>query len=195
MIPVTPFDPPTVVDVNNEEADDALQPRGDEPRPEELDEAVEEEDADLPTLGRPSSLFPPSDNGLPDPIIVEVPMEPRPDDSLRLPFDTLSLFVSQEIFPLPPPFKTDERTAPEPVPATVIPPLRLSLSMEGVGEVGPPIWDDSASPMTGLVPNDCCITDCNILDFYRTMRLCHHKLAFSPRFSGIIPHIMVISIF
>jgi len=137
--PDNPFEPATVVEVNNDDAEDALQPRGEEPRPEELEEAVEEEDADLPTLGRPNSPFPPSDRGLPDPIIVDVPIEPSPEDSLRLPFDTLSLFASYEIFPVPLPFKMDVRTALEAEPATFIPPLRLSLSIDGVGDVGPAI--------------------------------------------------------
>ena len=139
QIPDNPFEPATVVEVNKDDADDALQPRGEEPSPEELEEAVEEEDADLPTFGRPNSPFPPSDNGLPDPIIVDVPIDPSPDDSLRLPFDTLSLFASQEIFPVPFPFKMDVRAAFEPEPAPFNPPLRLSLSIEGVGDVGPPM--------------------------------------------------------
>ena len=166
-----PFVPATAVEVNSDDAEDALQPSGDDPSPDELDEAVEDEDADLPTLGRPSSPFPPSDNGLPDPIIVAVPMEPRPDDSLRLPLDTLSLFVSQVIFPLPFPIKTDERIALEPEVATVIPPLRLSLSIEGVGEVGPPMCVAKDSPIAGFVPRLVCITDCNILKLYRTRRM------------------------
>jgi tripartite motif-containing protein 2/3 len=88
--------PATVVEVNRDDAEDALPPSGDDPSPEELDEAVEEDEADLPTLGRPNSPFPPSHKGRPEPIIVEVVIEPKPEDSLRLPLEILSLLASQE---------------------------------------------------------------------------------------------------
>ena len=42
VIPDTPFAPVIVVDVNKDDADEALHPKGDEPSPEELDEAAEQ---------------------------------------------------------------------------------------------------------------------------------------------------------
>ena len=165
IIPDTPLVPATDVDVNKDEAEEALQPRGDEPSPDELDEAVDEDEADRPTLGRPNSPFPPSDNGRPEPIMVEVVIEPKPEDSLRLPFDKLSLLAShEELFPptlLP--IKIDERTIADPEETAAIPPLKLSLSKYGVGEVGPPkLVTIEESPTAELALKAPCITDCNI---------------------------------
>ena len=166
VIPDTPFAPVIVVDVNKDDADEALHPKGDEPSPEELDEAVEDEEADLPTFVRPRSPFPPSDSGLPDPIIVDVVIEPKPDDSLRLPLDRLSLLASQELFPpMLFPTKPDERETVLPVAAAAIPPLKLSLSIEGVGDVGPPRLPINVSPTVALEPKAACITDCNMVRF------------------------------
>ena len=153
--------------MKRDDAEDALQPRGDEPKPDELDEAVEDEDADLPTLGRPNSQFPPSDKGLPDPIIVDVVIDPKPEDSLRLPFDKLSQLTSHvELFPPTLfPTKTDERATEDAEAAAIMPPLKLSLSIEGVGEVGPPrLFSREESPIVEFVPKDACITECNMLD-------------------------------
>ena len=82
FIPDIPFVPATDVDVNKDDAEDALHPSGEEPSPDELDEAVEEDEADLPTFGRPNSPLPPSDIGRPEPIMAEVVIEPKPEDSL-----------------------------------------------------------------------------------------------------------------
>ena len=165
-IPDTPLVPATDVAVNRDDAEDALPPSGDDPSPEELDEAVEEDEADLPTLGRPNSPFPPSHEGRPEPIIVEVVIEPKPEDSLRLPFEILSLLASQEeLFP-PMPFaaKIDERETVELDATAAIPPLKLSLSIEGVGEVGPPMLVTKVeSPTVEFVLKAVCITDCSIL--------------------------------
>ena len=151
--------------MNKDEAEDALQPSGEEPSPDELDDAVEEEEADLPTLGRPNSPFAPSERGLPEPIIVDVVIEPNPEDSLRLPLEILSLLASMELFPpMPLPTKTEERLTVDPETAAAIPPLKLSLSIEGVGEVGPPMFVSiEVSPIVELVLKAVCITDCNIL--------------------------------
>ena len=156
--------PAADVEVNRDEAEDALPPSGEDPRPEELDEAVEEEEADLPTLGRPNSPFPPSHNGRPLPIIVDVVIEPNPEDSLRLPLEILSLLASdEELFPpMPFPPKMDDR-AVGPGATAAIPPLKLSLSIEGVGDVGPPIFvNKEDSPTVEFAFNAVCITDCSI---------------------------------
>lgn len=154
--------PAPVVEVNRDDAEDALPPSGEDPSPEELDEAVEEDEADLPTLGRPNSPFPPSHKGRPEPIIFEVVIEPKPEDSLRLPLEILSLLASQEeLFPpMPLPTKIDERTTVEPEATAAIPPLKLSLSIEGVGEVGPPMLvTKEESPTVEFVLKAVCITD------------------------------------
>jgi len=173
-IPDTPLVPATDVEVNRDDAEDALPPSGEDPSPEELDEAVEEDEADLPTLGRPNSPFPPSHKGRPEPIMVEVVIEPRPEDSLRLPLEILSLLASQEeLFPpMPLAAKIDERDTADPEATAAMPPLKLSLSIEGVGEVGPPILLTRVeSPTVELVLKAVCITDCSILaEFYLTVR-------------------------
>ena len=152
--------------MNRAEAEEARHPRGDDPRPEdELDEAVDEEDADLPILGRPNSPAPPSDKGRPEPMIFEAMIDPNPEDSLRLPFDTLSLFASHDELLNPPllPANTDDPVITGPEVAAAIPSLKLSLSTEGVGEAGPPkLGTIEESPIVELVVRASCTTACSI---------------------------------